>query len=66
VAWAQFLLPFQVPRQPRQPDTMHAPDVEETVAGVVVRGSDFCLTFDRGTGAISEWQHLASPERRSG
>ena len=66
VAWAQFLLPFQVLRQPQQLDTMHELTVEETGAAVVVRGPDLSLTFDRGTGHISDWQHLGRVVVRHG
>jgi len=57
IAWAQFLLPYQVSPQPLQLDAMPALSVKEGRVGVIVQGRDFTLTFDRETGQISDWQH---------
>jgi beta-galactosidase len=58
VAWEQFQIPFDVPQAPalRVAD-MPTLEMEETAAGVTVRGVDFRLVFDKQTGTPSSWQH---------
>ena len=57
VAWAQFLLPYQVPPQSLLPGTMPDLSVKEIGEAVIVRGQDWSLTFDRVTGYITDWKH---------
>jgi beta-galactosidase/beta-glucuronidase len=58
VAWEQFRVPFDVPQAPMlRVAEMPSLEVEETEAGVTVRGADFRLVFDKRIGALSSWRH---------
>ncbi|MCB8983091.1 MAG: DUF4981 domain-containing protein [Ardenticatenaceae bacterium] len=56
VAWEQFALPVKVPA-PRlaAPGAMPPLDVMETAVAVTVSGKGFALTFNRQTGALTEF-----------
>jgi beta-galactosidase len=57
LAWAQFRLPFTAPPLPVVQAAMPPLAVEETRTAIIIRGSDFALTFERATGCIVDWQH---------
>ncbi len=58
VAWEQFQIEFAVPQGSvlRVAD-MPPLEMRETEAGVVVRGADFRLRFDKQTATLASWEH---------
>jgi beta-galactosidase/beta-glucuronidase len=58
IAWEQFLLPFEVPVPvPLATAAMPGLQLLDFGGGLIVRGEDFELTFDRMKGRISSFQY---------
>lgn len=58
VAWAQFKLPFDVPPVPvLRAARMPQLQMEESEAGLTIRGPEFSLIFDRQAGRITHWAY---------
>lgn len=58
IAWAQFKMPLDVPPGPRIFSAeMPALRLAESESEIMVRGEEFGLIFDKGTGRIASWQY---------
>ncbi len=63
VAWAQFLMPFEVPQSVWHYDRMPSLKVEQPTAHgdfpatIVIHGAEFVLIFERTTGRMVMWQY---------
>jgi beta-galactosidase/beta-glucuronidase len=67
VAWEQFQVPFAVPEAPVLGlDDMPELGLEESAERAKVRGPDFSLAFDKGSGTITSWQHQGRELVRQG